>query len=704
MVEIAVVGGGPGGLMAAWHLREKLGSLAQVSLFEASDRLGGKIQTAAFPDGPSLYEAGVAEIYDYTMLGADPLNELITRVCGLETTPLDGDAVVLDGRIIHGLDGMRSCYGPQTAGSIANFRARCASMLSREQYYEGSGRDDNDHPWADISQRELLDEEVSDPVARRFLQVMARSDIASEPHLTNGLNALKNMLMDVPGYIGIYSILGGNERLVDELAARIDATVHLRHRVRSIGRTEVGRYRLSLAEGSSRLEREFDLVLVCLPHNWLGSVAFNGEELSRAIADHIAHFDRPAHYLRLAVQFRSRFWESEVQGAWFMTESFGGCCVYDEGSRHPQGGHGVLNWLISGSDALAWVNVPAAELLEAAIDGLPDPLREQGRREFITARVHPFISAVNAIPGGLPVRTARRNHVPEPKRHPGLFLVGDYLFDSTLNGLLDSSDYATDAVVTEVMKLRYASGVSRHSASALSVELPAPSSRIDRTYFKCYRGLGPFAEVWRTVTRTLHLAELAMRVWGVGRGAKLLVAGSASGQVVGALRDLGFDAHGVENDRAIHAQTPQDLRGVNHLATVTRLPFPDGHFDVVIETCLCHVSPRNVPRAVRELHRVTRQGLAFGSVTSDLPSDVLDSFDLLRGVRSLSTWWDWSEVLFDAGFDLAVQDEALLAELWALTTQAGTGPAQWYEDGESLRYCFYSRADAEAAAVARAAE
>jgi hypothetical protein len=111
-----------------------------------------------------------------------------------------------------------------------------------------------------------------------------------------------------------------------------------------------------------------------------------------------------------------------------------------------------------------------------------------------------------------------------------------------------------------------------------------------------------------------------------------------------------------------------------------------------------------VSRAVRELHRVTRRGLLFGSVTSDLPSDVLDRFDLLRGVRSLSTWWDWSEVLFDAGFDLAVQDEGLLAELWTLTKEAGRGPERWYEDEESLRYCFYSRAGAKAAAVPRAAE
>jgi hypothetical protein len=35
-------------------------------------------------------------------------------------------------------------------------------------------------------------------------------------------------------------------------------------------------------------------------------------------------------------------------------------------------------------------------------------------------------------------------HQPEPAQHGGLFLVGDYLFDCTLNGVLRSASVATD--------------------------------------------------------------------------------------------------------------------------------------------------------------------------------------------------------------------------------------------------------------------
>ena len=45
----------------------------------ASERFGGKILTNHFNAVPVLYEAGVAELYDYSMLGPDPLRELVVR-------------------------------------------------------------------------------------------------------------------------------------------------------------------------------------------------------------------------------------------------------------------------------------------------------------------------------------------------------------------------------------------------------------------------------------------------------------------------------------------------------------------------------------------------------------------------------------------------------------------------------------------------
>ena len=86
------------------------------------------------------------------------------------------------------------------------------------------------------------------------------------------------------------------------------------------------------------------------------------------------------------------------------------------------------------------------------------------------------------------------------------------------------------------------------------------SDKIDRDYFENYRGLGPYSEVWSQFTDPAYLTDLIKIVWNRARGYKLLVAGSASGELVGALRERGIDAWGIENNRAIHAKTPKALK------------------------------------------------------------------------------------------------------------------------------------------------
>src|SRR5436305_13906327 len=59
-MKVAIVGGGITGLAAAWELRER----ADVTLFEASDRVGGKIRTDDFAGrrveaGPDAFLARV---------------------------------------------------------------------------------------------------------------------------------------------------------------------------------------------------------------------------------------------------------------------------------------------------------------------------------------------------------------------------------------------------------------------------------------------------------------------------------------------------------------------------------------------------------------------------------------------------------------------------------------------------------------------
>ena len=667
--------------MSAWYLKRKLGELCRVTIFEATDRLGGKILTRKFDKAQVMYEAGVAEIYDYSMTGPDPLRELIQHF-GLQTIPMDAEQVQLDGELLNDVPGMRRKYGAKTADAIEAFRSRCTEMVSPNEYYEGVGAHDNEHPWAYMTAEEVLDREVDDATAKRFLKVMARSDIATEPHNTNGLNALKNFVMDIDGYIGLYSIQNGNEQLIDCLQSEVDADIQLNHRVLKVGKTAAGRYRLNMMNGKGPESRDFDLVLVCLPHSWLATMGWDGEELRTSMVRHVAYFDRPAHYLRVSLLFDEPFWGEKIPGSWFMSEAFGGCCVYNEGARHDVGKHGVLNFLIAGSDALAFANLGEQELVEAALKSLPASLGD-ARAHFMEGKVHRWLSSVNALPGGLPVRDVMTNHRPEPKQHPGLVVVGDYLFDSTLNGLLDSSDAATDIILTEMMRLRRARAQG---------DTPL-SDKIDRSYFENYRGCGTYSQAWRQFTDPDYLMELIRIVWGKSKGYKLLIAGSASGELVGALRERGVDAYGIENNRYIHGKTPKGLKKYNKLGSIVDMPFKNGEFDFVFETSLCHVSKKQLVRAIRELNRVTRSGLVFGSITSDMAPALIDRYDLLRGVKKLGTWWEWSELFFGNGFDLSMHRYDCTDALWTATLAANKGPGRWYADSDSLRYSFFDKVD-----------
>jgi protoporphyrinogen oxidase len=460
MRHVAVVGGGPGGLFTAYLLERKLGRGCEVTMFEASARVGGKILTRTFDSAPVLYEGGVAECYDYGGIGPDPLRALVEEL-GLGRRPTGGGSVFLEGKLLHDEEAIRLHFGSGTLEAIESFRRRAVSMLPIETWYAGRWRDDNAHPWARRTCEEVLDD-VEDPTARKYLQVAAHSDLATEPHLTNGLNGLKNFLMDVTGYVGQYSIEGGMERLPRRLLESLTATtVELEAPVVGIERSGE-RYRVRFRRGRETRSREFDAVFVALPHGWLGTVEWGGEKLRRAMSAHIAYYDRPAHYLRVSLLFERPFWRRLVQGSWFMLDAFGGTCVYDESARHEAGGRGVLGFLLAGSPALALGNLDDERLCDRVLESLPDELYADAREGFLEAKVHRWAGAVSAQPGGLPVRDPRTAHLPEAEEHPGLFLVGDYLFDSTLNGVYDSANFATD-----LASLQSRSEVGRMAACVL---------------------------------------------------------------------------------------------------------------------------------------------------------------------------------------------------------------------------------------------
>ena len=242
--------------------------------------------------------------------------------------------------------------------------------------------------------------------------------------------------MDDQRYIRLYSIKGGIERLIDRLAAEISAEVRLNSPVSKIGRTSRGTYCLTLRRGHRTVTEEFDVVMLALPQYWLSQIEWDDPTLRKCFEDHVANYDFPAHYLRISCLFERPFWRDKLTGSYFMHDAFGGCCLYDESSRYPQGSYGVLGWLVAGNHALALSNFDDQRLLELALASLPKSMSKH-EKLFVEGKVHRWVGAVNAGPGGERLRDLRLRHSPDPVGNPYLFVVGDYLLDSTINGVVE---------------------------------------------------------------------------------------------------------------------------------------------------------------------------------------------------------------------------------------------------------------------------
>ncbi|MGH7916305.1 MAG: FAD-dependent oxidoreductase, partial [Candidatus Binataceae bacterium] len=386
-------------------------------------------------------------LYDYSRLGPDPLRELIAEV-GLSVSPMEGQTVVLDDTPLTSEAHIRKKYGDATYRALRNFRRMARAAISPADYYESDWQAGNGDPLSHQSFRDLLGS-IEDADARRCLEVAVHSDLATEPHLTSAMYGLQNYLMNERDYMRLYSIDDGLERLPRKLAEHLKARVLLNHRVVRVEKLPDTSYRLFFREDGNTHFNDFDYVVAALPNNWLPSISWGGTALADAMHRHHVFYDYPAHYLRVSILFEQPFWREHITGSYFMLEAFGGCCVYDESLRNSPGPYGVLGWLLAGDAALSMSNYDDETLIAAVLDSLPSWLRHGGqyRRE---GRVHRWVGAVNGMPGGYPAREPDSRHQPDPIQHAELFVVGDYLFDSTINGVLDSAEVVAEWIREDI--------------------------------------------------------------------------------------------------------------------------------------------------------------------------------------------------------------------------------------------------------------
>jgi protoporphyrinogen oxidase len=435
--SVGIVGGGPGGLFCAYQLQKWAARPLSIALFEAASRVGGKILTPCFSTGSVRYEAGAAEFYDYSQFEPDPLRELV-RELGLSVRPMGGSAVLFNGRLVANADDMRREFGAGVGNEVRDFDRRAKDAISPQEFFHADDPEGAASPGSTRRFSSAL-ERFREPLSRRFIETLVHSDLATEPERTSVRYGLHNYLMNDPAYMGLYSIDGGNERLPRELAARLAAKIHLQRRATRVESTGTGRLRVRRQSPDGEEASELDFVVIALPHNQLRTLSYGDPGLAAAMREHEATYDHPAHYLRITLLFERPYWRRVFRDSFWMLDCFGGCCLYDESSREPESRQGVLGWLIAGEAARQMSGHDDRSLVEQVLAALPECLRTSSSA-VLDARVHRWPGAVSALPAGWVPRSHDRRHQPDPRGHPQLFVVGDYLFDSTLNGVFDSAD------------------------------------------------------------------------------------------------------------------------------------------------------------------------------------------------------------------------------------------------------------------------
>jgi SAM-dependent methyltransferase len=235
--------------------------------------------------------------------------------------------------------------------------------------------------------------------------------------------------------------------------------------------------------------------------------------------------------------------------------------------------------------------------------------------------------------------------------------------------------------ITEMRKLKFA-----HQIGAAHEDEAVADS-----FFENYSGNQSYEEVFEDAFNAKYLVDFIKAVWGAAAPYKLLDCGSANGLTLERFDRLGVEAWGIENSAHIHSKTPKEWSERNFLGDVCKMPFEDEAFDFLYVTCLPHLPEENIGQAIKELFRVCRRGVILQGVATDMTEEVIDDYELFKGIQTFLTCSEWSDAMVGGGFKLAVSGPAMLDEIWRIEQETDEDDWNWYPDKETMRYHFFSK-------------
>lgn len=444
-MRVGIIGGGPGGLFTAYMLQRKCGASCAVTMFEASARVGGMLDTRCFGRSGQRYEAGIAEVYVYPGMRDDPLPGVLHDL-NIRTVPMSGHSVVFEGRVVRCQTDLRTVLGEKAGSAVRDHLASAAEHLPVERWRATSGRIAGSNSTLRRTYSAML-REVRDAAARRFLRAVTHADLAAEPHNVDAATAIDNAVMNLPGYVDFHLVPDGMSSIAERLLERTDARIERLAQVVRVDTRPDGRYRTHFLREGREHVAEFDAIVAALPMLSLSAIDWRGEVLEPAMAAHIARFDVPGHYLRVTLLFDRPHCGDRIREHVVTCDSFGGSAVYDESLRFGNCA-AVLGVLIAGNHALALSNDDDGAIVRHVLGALPEQVLPDPDAKLVEARVHRRAGLVCARPGR-DCTDAISDYQPAPQL-PRFLVVGNYQLDATLNGVCTSASLVTEMLSGEM--------------------------------------------------------------------------------------------------------------------------------------------------------------------------------------------------------------------------------------------------------------
>ena len=309
--KILVVGAGVAGLTVAYRLQQ---AGVPVDIVEASRRVGGRL----------LSLSGIADCPGVVELGGEFIDSRHTAVrslaaeLGLELADLRAADAGLDPEILY-FQGRRISH-QQVAAEFAPLAQRIAQDLAALSLKSPGQEITYHNPSPDAVQldrqslAEYLDAAPISSVIDRLVRVAYITEFGRDAEEQSCLNMLFLIGSEVGKWstYGIsderYHMVGGNEQLPQRLAARLADRIEKGTVLESIRMTSGDRYRVSLRQDETSLERVYEQVVLTVPFSTLRQVELAVELLPpkrKAIAE-LGY----GTCGKLAVPFRERLWRS----------------------------------------------------------------------------------------------------------------------------------------------------------------------------------------------------------------------------------------------------------------------------------------------------------------------------------------------------------------------------------------------------------